>query len=89
LERLVTTARDNWQTELETQGFTWHHVRDEIYWTEGTYYKFQLPEVLAIETATARLQEMCLKAVQHIIDEKLYADLLIPEWIIPAIEKSW
>lgn len=89
MERLVTTARDNWQTELETQGFTWHHVRDEIYWTEGTYYKFQLPEVLAIETATARLQEMCLKAVQHIIDEKLYTDLLIPEWIIPAIEKSW
>lgn len=89
MQRLVTNPRNNWKELLEEQGFTWHHVRDEIYWTEGTYYSFKMPEVLAIETATAKLQAMCLQAVQHVIDNKLYSRLHIPEWVVPAIEKSW
>jgi glutathionylspermidine synthase len=48
-----------------------------------------LDEVTALETATAKLWEMCLEAVQHVIDNKLYSKFHIPEAFIKYIEKTW
>jgi glutathionylspermidine synthase len=48
-----------------------------------------LQEVDAIEKATATLWDMCLTAVQHVIDQDLFKQFHIPELVIPLIKKSW
>ena len=48
-----------------------------------------MPEIEQIEAATAELWDMCLKAVQHVIDHDLFAQFHIPEFMIPHIKNSW
>ena len=42
-----------------------------------------------LEAATNELETMTLQAAQHVIDNKLYARLAIPEVAVPLIESSW
>lgn len=88
MERIKISARNNWQAAVEKLGFGFH-TTDVPYWDETAYYSFKLDEVLAIEKATAALWEMCLAAVQHVIDNRLYDKFKIPEQFIPYIEKTW
>lgn len=88
MERIKTTPRNNWQKEVEKLGFGFHSTNIP-YWDESVYYKFSIHEIDQIERATAELWDMCLAAVQYVIDQKLYAKFHIPEWIIPHLEKSW
>ena len=48
-----------------------------------------MPEIDKIEAATAELWDMCLQAVQHVIDHNLFDQFKIPEFIIPHIIDSW
>ena len=73
---------------MEELGFGFHTTKVP-YWDESVYYEVELAEVLAIEKATAELWDLSLGAVQHVMDNKLYAKFGIPEWIVPQIEKSW
>jgi glutathionylspermidine synthase len=59
------------------------------YWNEAAYYAFSVNDVDRIERATNELHERCLEAVQHVIDQRLYARLGIPASAVPAIERSW
>ncbi len=88
MKRNQITARNNWQNEVEKLGFGFHST-NVPYWDESVYYSFEMPEILAIEKATNELWDLCLGAVQHVMDENLYSKFNIPEWAIPMIEKSW
>ncbi len=88
MQRITTNPRNNWQATVEKLGFGFH-TSDVPYWDESAYYQFDLIEITAIENATAALWEMCLAAVQHVIDKKLYAQFHIPQKFIPYIEKTW
>jgi glutathionylspermidine synthase len=88
MERITTSPRNNWQAAVENLGFGFH-TSDVPYWDESAYYTLTLAEVTALETATAKLWEMCLEAVQHVIDNKLYNKFHIPEAFIKYIEKTW
>ena len=48
-----------------------------------------MEEVLFIEKSTAELWQMCINAVQFVIDTKAYDKFHIPEWFVPNIEKTW
>lgn len=82
------TPRNNWQAAVEKHGFGFH-TTDVPYWDESAYYEFTEKEILQLETATALLWDMCLGAVQHVMDNNLYHLFAIPEKYIPFIEKSW
>jgi glutathionylspermidine synthase len=69
-------------------GLLWHSGA-QPYWNESAFYEFTNHEVDTLEAATNELAEMTLTAAQHIIDEKLYAKLGIPESVISLIEESW
>jgi len=56
---------------------------------ESAFYEFTAKEVDALEAATNELEKMTLAAAQHIIDNKLYSRMAIPECAIPLIEASW
>lgn len=86
--RHTITPRKDWQAKVENIGFGFHTM-DETYWDESVFYELSMNEVESVEKATNDLWELCLKAVQHIIDEKLYSRFHIPEWFIPHLEESW
>jgi glutathionylspermidine synthase len=86
--RINIAPRNMWQHKVEELGFGFHST-DAPYWDETAAYIFTSKQVDAIETATNKLWEMCLTAVQHVIDKKLYQQFAIPQYMIPYIEQSW
>src|SRR5690348_9914676 len=88
MKRVKITPRNNWEKAVEQLGFGFHST-NVPYWDESAYYSFQMDEVLQIEQATQELWDMCLNAVQFVIDTKQYNKFHIPEWFVPQIEKSW
>lgn len=88
MKRVKIQPRNNWQAAVEQLGFGFH-TSDVPYWDETAYYSLSLKEVEAIEKATATLWDMCLAAVQHVIDQDLFKQFHIPEFVIPLVKKSW
>jgi glutathionylspermidine synthase len=88
MQRIKTTPRHNWQTAVEALGFGFH-TTDVPYWDEAAYYTFTMPEIEKLESVTAELWDMCIQAVQHVIDHNLFDTFKIPEFIIPHIIASW
>ena len=88
MKRHTIAPRADWQQKVENIGFGFHTL-DTTYWDESVFYELSMKEVDAIEKATNDLWKICLDAVQHVIDERLYAKFHIPEWIIPHIEAGW
>lgn len=88
MKRHKIQPRNNWQTKVEELGFGFH-TTNLPYWDESSYYSFSMNEIEEIERVTLELWDLCLEAVQFVIDEKLYHKFGIPDWIVPHIEKSW
>ena len=88
MKRHKIPQRTDWESKVEKLGFGFH-TTDTPYWDESVYYEFTKDEIAELEKATAVLWEMCLEAVQFVIDQKLYDTFCIPEKFIPFIEKSW
>ena len=88
MQRINITPRNHWQTAVEQLGFGFH-TTNVPYWDESAYYEFKIDEVLFIEKASAELWDLCLGAVQHVMDNKLYDQFAIPQEFIPYIEKTW
>jgi glutathionylspermidine synthase len=88
MQRIKIQPRNNWQKAVENLGFGFH-TTDVAYWDESAYYSFDKQEIENIEKATAALWEMCLAAVQHVIDNNVYSKFHIPANFIPYIEKTW
>ncbi|NCI47953.1 glutathionylspermidine synthase family protein [Sediminibacterium soli] len=88
MKRINIKPRNNWQNAVEKLGFGFH-TTNLPYWDESACYEMDMKEILFIEKATAELWDLCLGAVQHVIDTRGYQAFGIPEWVIPQIEKSW
>lgn len=93
MRRVATTPRDGWQRKVEAAGLAFHSPEgegmDRPYWDESAAYEFSAREIDALEGAGNALQEMCLAAAQHVINEKRYAELGIPAEAVEAIEWAW
>ncbi len=88
MRRIAATPRPNWEAKVESAGLTWH-TGEQPYWNESAFYEFTSQEVDTLEAATNELEKMTLAAAQHIIDNKLYSRMGIPELAVPLIESSW
>jgi glutathionylspermidine synthase len=90
MQRISLTPREDWQQKVESVGLTFHTLENgQPYWDESAAYQFTGTEIDTLEAAGNTLQDMCVAAAQHIIDEKRYAELDIPEQAIEAIEWAW
>ena len=89
MQREPMTPRPNWQQRVESRGFTFHTGANGAYWDESACYVFSRKEIDTLEVATYALHEMCLKLVQHVIDEKLFALFLIPDGFAELVVRSW
>jgi glutathionylspermidine synthase len=90
MQRVSINPRTDWQQKVESVGLTFHTLENGTpYWDESAAYQFTAAEIDTLEAAGNQLQEMCLAAAQHIIDEKRYAELDIPASAVEAIEWAW
>lgn len=89
MQRIQINERPDWRSKVEKLGLLFHTLNDQAYWFEGAYYKFNAQQVDQLETSTNELHQMCLDAVQFVIDRNRFADLAIPAKAIPAIKASW
>jgi len=89
MERIILPPRFDWQEKVAAQGLNYHTIDGLPYWDETAYYSFTSSEIDQLESATAELHEMCIKAAGHVIVNKLYSRLMIPPQAVPLIERSW
>jgi len=88
MQRFKISPRNNWQKTVEELGFGFHST-DVPYWNESAYYAFTMDEITKLENTTAELWDMCIQAVQHVIDQNLFDTFKIPAFIVPKIIESW
>ena len=89
MKRRAIAPRANWETTVSSQGLTYYQLADRPYWNESAFYEFTAREVDNLEHATDELHEMCLAAVQRVLDENLFARLRIPELGAALVRKTW
>src|SRR5882724_11087135 len=90
MQRMRSTPRTDWAKTVESQGFYFHTTDEEQpYWDESVYYRFTRAEIDDLEKATYALNEMCLKAVDHVIQNNLYQQFQIPAEHWPWVKTSW
>jgi glutathionylspermidine synthase len=89
MQRKCIQPQDGWQSKVEELGLIYHTPRGQTYWDESAYYELTSIEVDQLERTTEELQQMCLKAAQHIIDQCRFDDLCIPKQAIPLIVEAW
>jgi glutathionylspermidine synthase len=89
MRRHTIAPRENWQATVESQGMHYHTADDVPYWDESAYYEFRVSEIDQLEAATYALNDSCLKAVQHVIDNNRFDEFLIPEEHRPYLRASW
>ncbi|HEV1287987.1 MAG TPA: glutathionylspermidine synthase family protein [Bryobacteraceae bacterium] len=94
MRRVDSTPRVHWDRRVEAAGLTWHSGEPlseapAIYWNESAFYEFTSKDIEALESSTNELATMTLHAAGHIIKNKLYAKMGIPESAVGLIESSW
>jgi len=89
MQRLTLQPRPNWQAIVESQGFHFHSIDDQPYWDESVCYRFTAAQVDQLEAATYALNDLCLQAVQIVIDENLFHLFQIPPEFVPWVIQSW
>jgi glutathionylspermidine synthase len=88
MKRQNIVPRVNFKEKLEELSFEFHSL-DNPYWDVSVYYEFTMAQVDQLEKATNDLFEMCLKAVQHVIDNNLFEKMCIDPMMVELILTSW
>lgn len=81
-------AEFNYQ-QLENEGFHFHSIAGEQYWSRKAHYSFSPGEIQSIRDATNELHGMMRTIVEHVIVKSRFKELCIPEAFIPLIKDSW
>ncbi len=94
MHRQSLEPRANWQAKVEEIGFDWHSPADDAgaaqtYWDESACWVLTSAEVDLLEEATITLHGMCLKAVEHVVTEGLYAEIGFPPAVADVVSTSW
>jgi len=89
MERIPLQPRADFKKRAEEIGFAFAEIDGEPYWDETVCYRFTADEVDAIEAATGELEQLCLKAVELVVQHRAYDRLRIPPAAVPLIEQSW
>jgi glutathionylspermidine synthase len=93
MQRISIQPRADWQSKVEAVGLTYHSPESmpdgRTYWDESACYSFSAAEVDTLEAAANEMQQMCLAAAQHVIDNKRYAELGISQDAAAVIEWAW
>lgn len=87
--KAIAVPRKDWKREMESVGFSYHTINGEQYWTEGFYYEFTQAQIEKIEAVTNELTQMCFAAVQHVIDNNLFARMKLSPEVAELVRRYW
>ncbi len=79
----------NWQNRVESVGYGYHSDNGIPYWVDDYYFSISPLFADEIYNATTELWQMCLAAVEHVIENKKYHLFHIPNYVHHHIERSW
>lgn len=85
MKRYTITPRRDYEAKLEELSFHFH----PDYWLEKSYYAFTSADIARIEQDTNEIYEMCIAAVQHVIDRNLFHLFGISPRVAELIRESW
>ncbi|MEG0948515.1 MAG: glutathionylspermidine synthase family protein [Bacteroidales bacterium] len=85
MKRYTIAPRADYEKKLADLSFNFH----QDYWLEKSYYAFTPDDIERIERDTNELYEMCIHAVQHVIDHNLFHLFDIPQSFAELIRESW
>ena len=89
MRREAVPPRPDWQKRVEKYGLHFHTLDGEPYWDETACYVFSRYEIDQIEKATYALFDMCLKAVEHVIENRMFGLFLVPPEFEALVVRSW
>lgn len=90
MKRIAISERPDWRAKASEFGFQFHTMHGEPYWCEDAYYQFSMAQVEALEETTAELHQMCLQAVEKVVDsEALLSRFQIPKHTWDFVRASW
>lgn len=85
--RRPAEPRESWRTRIAECGIT---LGQEMpHWNEAACYTLSVHENAKIFAATQELHEMCEKAAEHIVRNRLYASVGVPPEFCSYIESEW
>ncbi|MFM2045414.1 MAG: glutathionylspermidine synthase [Pseudomonadota bacterium] len=90
MKRVANPPRPDWQRRVEAElGFAFHSPGGDPYWTDDAHYVFSPAEVDRLDDTGTELHRLCLAACRHVVANRLYARLGIPDSAAAAVEWSW
>ncbi len=89
MRREVHAPRAEYLSKVEHLGLVFHTIDGEPYWNEAASYRFEPEEIEVLESSTNELHQMCLAAVEHVIEHRLFDLLAIPPQAHDVITRAW
>ena len=83
------TPRADWTTEVERAGLPFHTPDGVPYWIDHRAFAFTPTQIEKIRSATNELYRLYLLAAEHVVANDLFAELAIPDWVVPHVRRSW
>lgn len=87
--REIRQARPDSVEQITKIGLVYHTIEGQPYWNESAAYRFTADEIDELETATNALQEMCMQAIDRVIERKAMDRLKIAKEAQEVIEWAW
>lgn len=90
MQRIAISERPDWREKATEYGFQFHTMYGEPYWCEDAYYQFTLAQIDQLEATTAELHQMCLQAVEKVVNsEALLTRFCIPKHTWDFVRSAW
>ncbi|MGH3664151.1 MAG: glutathionylspermidine synthase family protein [Micromonosporaceae bacterium] len=93
LRRQPNGCRPQWKAAVQRDGVVYSDTETPggtiSYWVEDAHYQVTAQDTDQLATACDELTAMFIEAGDHVIAEKLFGKLGIPEFAVPAILKTW
>ncbi|ATW34430.1 MULTISPECIES: glutathionylspermidine synthase family protein [Candidatus Williamhamiltonella] len=90
MKRVTIKERPDWREKASEFGFYFHSMHGKAYWSEEAYYQFTLAQIEELENTTAQLHEMCLEAVEKVVNsEERLTQFCIPRHCWDFVKASW
>src|SRR5258706_13281735 len=84
MKRCEIACRPDWEAEVRK------YLSAATVWREGAYYEFEDREIKELETASAAIHDMALRAVDRAVnDPAVFARFHIPPTFHVMVRNSW
>ena len=88
MRREKRQPRANWRQRCEAAGFSFHSMGG-TYWDESAAYRFSSSQIDHLETVTAEMHQLCLKAAEEAVRSRRFAEFAIPGAFHELAAQSW